>query len=145
MRRFGSGEITVRAVKFVLLPSKLPRKRPCLPDKRCNRPRINLCSWTSGSPECWELIRRAISEWRLSNEAIQSGSDRSSSNVAAWASIHWYIWVKSSSFLKIQTTTRILPMYMCSYKTLEYLRPIFHLRNDWRSESARTNRNTFDY
>lgn len=34
IRRFGSGEITDRAVKSTLLPDKLPRNRPCFPFKR---------------------------------------------------------------------------------------------------------------
>mmetsp|Transcript_13850 Transcript_13850/g.33183 ORF Transcript_13850/g.33183 Transcript_13850/m.33183 type:complete len:279 (-) Transcript_13850:980-1816(-) len=42
MRRLGSGEITVRPEKSTRLPLRLPRKRPCLPFRRCTKPRRGL-------------------------------------------------------------------------------------------------------
>lgn len=44
--RFGSGEMTVRPLKSTRLPDRLPRNRPCLPFRRCTKPR-------EGRPVVW--------------------------------------------------------------------------------------------
>lgn len=41
IRKFGSGEMTVRPLKSTRLPLKLPRNRPCLPLRRWQKPRVN--------------------------------------------------------------------------------------------------------
>ena len=46
MRRFGSGEITVRPLKSTRFPDRFPLNRPCFPFRRCTNPR-------SGFPGPW--------------------------------------------------------------------------------------------
>lgn len=41
MRKFGSGEITVRPLKSTRFPLRFPLKRPCLPLSRWQKPLVN--------------------------------------------------------------------------------------------------------
>jgi hypothetical protein len=55
MDKIGSGEITVRALKFTRFPERFERKRPSLPFSRCTRVfngRPDRCL-AGGMPEVW--------------------------------------------------------------------------------------------
>lgn len=56
MRRFGSGEMTVRPEKSTRFPERLPRNRPCLPFRRWTKPRMGFWPGWDGTPGSSELM-----------------------------------------------------------------------------------------
>lgn len=74
IRRFGSGEITVRPEKSTRFPDRLPRKRPCLPFRRWQKPRraflgyLQTVDTTSGLKHfIFKYEARTLSWWRKYN------------------------------------------------------------------------------
>lgn len=71
IRKFGSGEITVRPLKSTRLPLRLPRKRPCFPFKRWQNPRVNFFGcMLSGIPLSSLFMYRAHWSWRKSQSSM---------------------------------------------------------------------------
>lgn len=75
IRRFGSGEITVRPEKSTRFPERFPLNRPCFPLSLWQKPRIGFWPIWGGIPGSSELIYIATDTWRNSHCSWRRSSE----------------------------------------------------------------------
>ncbi len=105
MLRFGSGDMTVLALKFTLLPERLPRNRPSFPFSLWERVlRGRPLLWRAGGTPETVLSRKVVMwYWRSSQRSsmISWGAPASRFSWNRWLILMMStsLWVRSSSLL----------------------------------------------
>mmetsp|Transcript_21938 Transcript_21938/g.54256 ORF Transcript_21938/g.54256 Transcript_21938/m.54256 type:complete len:285 (-) Transcript_21938:948-1802(-) len=108
MRRFGSGEMTVRPEKSTRFPLRLPRNRPCLPLRRCTNPRSGLpgpwnCSDSPGSSELMYMAHWICRKSQFSIRLVMASPLSRPCRSTLFTSMIWMSFIVMSSSLEPDT------------------------------------------